>query len=212
MRRQLLPALLMMVVFTVLCGLVYPLAVTGIAQGVFSAKANGSRVEAGGRVVGSSLLGQTFTAAKDFHGRPSAAGAAAAGTTATGADGKPVANDLEDLTQDVSGGSNLGPTNPDLLELVRRRVTRYRRENGLARDAAVPVDAVTASASGLDPDISVANARIQARRVARARGVPLARVLRLVDEHTTQPTLGFLGERRVNVLELNLALRRTARR
>jgi K+-transporting ATPase ATPase C chain len=208
MRRQLLPAIMMMVVFTVILGIAYPLVVTGIAQGAFSDKANGSPLKVNGKTVGSKLLGQTFTKAKYFHGRPSSAGAAAAGTDAADPNNanKTVPNDPKDLTQDVSSGSNLGPTNPDLLAAVKQRAIDYRKENGLAKDAEVPVDAVTASASGLDPQISVANARIQAHRVARVRGVSLAEVDRLIDDHTDGRSLGFLGESGVNVLELNVAL------
>ena len=186
MRRQLLPALIMLLVFTVLTGLVYPLVVTGFAQVAFKDKANGSLVKENGKVVGSKWIGQNFTKPVYFHPRPSAAG------------------DGYDPT--LSSGSNLGPTNPKLLDEVRARVAAYRKENGLARNAKVPVDAVTASASGLDPDISVANARIQARRVAEARGLPVARVQQLVDDHTDGREIGFLGEPGVNVLELNLAL------
>ncbi len=211
MRRQLVPAIMMMVVFTVLCGLVYPLAVTGVAQLAFHDKANGSKLEVDGAAVGSSLLGQTFTKAKYFHGRPSSAGAAATGSEATDDAGTPVPNDPDDLSQDISSGSNYGPTNPEFLDTVKERVAAYRRENGLASDAEVPVDAVTASASGLDPDISVANARLQAPRVAEARGLSVDEVLQLVEEHTTGPELGFLGKQRVNVLELNVALDKTTR-
>ena len=184
--RQLVPALLAVVVFTVLTGLVYPLVVTGMAQVFFNDKANGSLVEVDDVVVGSSLLGQQFAEAGYFHPRPSAAG--------TGYDGL------------ASSSSNLGPTNPDFLAAVEERVAAYREENGLTGDQAVPVDAVTASGSGLDPDISVANARIQARRVAEARGLPVDEVLGLVDEHTTGRTWGFLGEPGVNVLRLNSRL------
>jgi K+-transporting ATPase ATPase C chain len=210
MRRQLLPALMMMVVFTIVLGIAYPLVVTGIAQAAFPDAANGSEVKAHGRVVGSSLIGQTFTEAKYFHGRPSAAGAAASGSDATDPSTakKTAPNDPKDLSQDISSGSNWGPTNPDLLAAVRRRVAEYRKENGLARDAEVPVDAVTASGSGLDPHISIANARIQARRVATVRRVSLATVNRLIDQHTDDRALGFLGEPGVNVLELNVALDR----
>jgi len=189
MRRQLLPALGMLVVFTVLTGLVYPLVMTGIGQAAFHDKANGSLVEQNGKVVGSKWIGQNFTKPQYFHPRPSAAG-----------------NNGYDPT--LSSGSNLGPTNPDFLKAVRERVAAYRKENGLAADATVPVDAVTASASGLDPDISVANARIQARRVADERGLSLAQLLGLIDDHTDGRGLGFLGETGVNVLELNLALDR----
>ena len=186
MRRQLLPALIMLLVFTVLTGLAYPLAVTGVAQVAFRDKANGSLVKENGKVVGSKWIGQNFTKPVYFHPRPSAAG------------------DGYDPT--LSSGSNLGPTNPKLLDEVRTRVAAYRKENVLARDAKVPVDAVTASASGLDPDISVANARLQVRRVAAARGLSVARVQQLVDDHTDDRELGFLGEPGVNVLELDLAL------
>jgi K+-transporting ATPase ATPase C chain len=208
MRRQILPAIMMMIVFTVVLGIGYPLVVTGIGQGAFGDKANGSPLKVNGTTVGSKLLGQTFTKAKYFHGRPSAAGAAATGSDATDPNNpkQTVPNDPEDLTQDISSGSNLGPTNPDLLAAVKERAIAYRKQNGLAKDAEVPVDAVTASGSGLDPDISIANARIQAHRVARVRGVSLAQVDKLVDQHTDDRSLGFLGEKGVIVLELNVAL------
>ena len=187
MRRQLLPALRVLAALTVLTGLLYPLAVTGIAQVAMPVKANGSLIEdSRGRVVGSRLIGQSFTGARWFHGRPSAAG------------------DGYDPT--ASSSSNLGPTNPALLDAVRDRVRAYRKENGLTASAAVPVDAVTASGSGLDPHISVANARVQARRVAAARDLPLREVLALVSAHTDHRALGFLGEDGVNVVTLNLAL------
>jgi len=199
MRRQLRPALLMMLVFTVLTGIAYPLVVTGIAQTGFADKANGSLIKRGGTVVGSHLVGQSFTDAKGrplpqyFQSRPSAA-VGAAGTTTAGYD------------PTLSSGSNLGPSNPKLLTMVAERVRAYRTLNGLRPNQPVPVDAVTSSASGLDPDISLANARLQAPRVARVRGLPLTTVLRLVDDHRSGRTLGFLGETTVNVLSLNLAL------
>lgn len=199
MRRQLLPALLMMLVFTVVAGVLYPLAITAVGQGLFSDRANGSVVKVDGKAVGSSLIGQTFTEAKYFQGRPSAAGDAATGSKGS---------NPKDLTQVNSSGSNLGPTNKDFLKTVAQRVSRYRRDNGLAADAKVPVDAVTASGSGLDPEISVANADIQARRVASVRRLPLSRVMRLVHDHTTGRSLGVFGERGVNVLELDVALDR----
>lgn len=186
MRRQLLPALLAFVAFTVILGVVYPLAITSIAQLGFSGKANGSLVERNGVVVGSSLIGQTFTAAKYFHPRPSAAGDGYDGTS--------------------SSASNLGPSNPDLVKAVGERIAAYRLENRLTADTPVPVAAVTSSGSGLDPHIAVADARIQAVRVARERNLPLADILALVKEHTDGRSLGFLGEPGVNVLELNLAL------
>ena len=184
--RQLVPSIVAIVVFTVLCGLVYPLVVTGVAQGAFHNKANGSLIKKGGVVVGSRLIGQQFSDAKYFHPRPSAAG--------TGYDGF------------ASSFSNLGPTNPDFLKSVSERVTAYRSENGLSATQEVPVDAVTSSASGLDPDISVANANLQAARVAKARGVPVKDVLAAVSKHTSDRQLGVFGEPGVNVLELNLAL------
>lgn len=189
MRRQLLPALVAFVALTLLVGVAYPLAITGLAQVAFPDRADGSLVRRDGTVVGSRLLGQAFPGDRWFHPRPSAAG--------EGYDGA------------SSGGSNLGPTNPALLDAVAERIAAYRVENGLAADAEVPVDAVTASASGLDPHISPANARLQALRVARARGVPVERVLELVRRHTDGASLGFLGEDGVNVLELNLALEGT---
>ena len=186
MRAQLGAALRAVLLFTVLCGLGYPLAVTGVAQLAFGNEADGSLVERDGQVIGSRLIGQGFDGDEWFHPRPSAAGA--------GYDGM------------ASAPSNLGPTNDELLESVADRVEAYRSANGLDDDAEVPVDAVTASASGLDPHISLANARLQAPRVARARNMGLGDVLRLVDEHTTDRVLGFLGEAGVNVLDVNLAL------
>lgn len=184
--RQLRPALLSIVVFTVLFGLVYPLFSTLIGQVAFGDEADGSLIRRDGVVVGSELIGQTFTAPEYFHSRPSAAGA--------GYDGA------------ASSGSNLGPLSPDLLASVADRVAAYREENGLSGDVSVPVDAVTASASGLDPHISVANARLQAARVAQARGLTLAVVMGLIDDHTDGRSLGVLGEPGVNVVLLNLAL------
>jgi potassium-transporting ATPase KdpC subunit len=187
MRRQLVPAVMAVLVFTVLCGILYPLVVTGIGQLAFHDKADGSLIKRDGVVVGSELLGQNFTDPKYFSPRPSAAGA-------SGYDGT------------SSGGSNLGPTNQAFLDTVTERITAYRQANDLPDGTPVPVDAVTASGSGLDPDISVANARLQTARVAQARGMDPAQVAALVDADTTDQTLGFLGERGVNVVKLNLAL------
>jgi K+-transporting ATPase ATPase C chain len=189
-------------VLTLLCGVTYPLAVTGVAQFAFNDRANGSLVERDGRVVGSSLLGQSFTGVEYFHTRPSAAGAAASGSLDS--DGRPA--DPSDLSTVASGASNLGPANEEFVKAVADRVEAYRRANGLPADAMVPVDAVTSSASGLDPHISVANARIQAERVAAARGLGVDAVLRLVDHHTSGRSLGFLGEKGVHVLDLNQEL------
>jgi K+-transporting ATPase ATPase C chain len=201
MRRQLLPAVRMVAALTVLCGLLYPLAMTGVAQALFRDKANGSLVERDGEVVGSSLVGQAFAAPEHFHTRPSAGGPLASGSLV---DGEPA--DPADLSLAASGASNQGPTNPALLAAIEQRTAAYRATNGLAEDVPVPIDAVTASASGVDPHISVANARLQAQRVADARGLPVDEVLALVADHTAGRSLGFLGEEGVNVLELNLAL------
>ncbi|HEY4606301.1 MAG TPA: K(+)-transporting ATPase subunit C [Acidimicrobiia bacterium] len=186
MRRQLLPALGMMLVFTFLTGIAYPLVVTAVAQTAFADRADGSLIERDGRLVGSRWLGQPFAEPGYFHPRPSAAG--------DGYDGS------------ASSGSNLGPSNEGLLATIEERVDDYRRINGLEADIPIPVDAVTASSSGLDPHISVANARLQAARVAEARDIEVAEILELIDEHTDDRDLGFLGEPGVNVLLLNLAL------
>ncbi|MGD9701353.1 MAG: K(+)-transporting ATPase subunit C [Acidimicrobiia bacterium] len=212
MRTQLLAGLRALVALTVLCGLAYPLVVTGIAQAVFNDKANGSLVERDGVVVGSSLIGQVFTSPEYFHTRPSAAGAAAAGAYVDVVDdaGEPTGElapaDLGDLGLVASGASNLGPTNEDFLAMVAERVAAYRETNGLDSTTLVPVDAVAASGSGLDPHISLANARLQAQRVADVRGLPLDAVLDVIDQHVTDRSLGFLGENGVNVLMLNLDL------
>ena len=184
--RQLAPAALAIVAFTLLLGVVYPLVTTGIAQVAFGDQADGSLVERDGKVVGSELVGQPFSSPEYFHPRPSAAGA--------GYDGS------------ASSGSNLGPLNSDFLASIDERVAAYRAENGLDDLVDVPVDAVTASGSGLDPHISVANAELQARRVAAARGIEVSTVLELVEANTDGRDLGVLGEPGVNVLLLNLAL------
>jgi potassium-transporting ATPase KdpC subunit len=186
MRRQLVPALVVFLALTLLTGVAYPLAVTGFAQLAFPGRADGSLIERDGEVVGSRLIGQEFAGARYFHPRPSAAG--------------------EGYDAMASSPSNLGPTNEDLIWAVRERRATYRRENNLRAGQRVPIDAVTASGSGLDPDISPTNARLQAARVARARGLELNDVLALIEEHTDGRSLGFLGEPGVNVLELNLAL------
>jgi K+-transporting ATPase ATPase C chain len=212
MRAQLLAGLRTVVVLTILCGLAFPLFVTLVAQVAFNDKADGSLIERDGKVVGSSLIGQTFTQPEYFHPRPSAAGAAASGSYVDVLDdngeptGKTVPADPNDLTGVASSASNFGPTNREFLATVADRVQAYREENGLDDNQRVPVDAVTASGSGLDPQISVANARLQAARVAEARNVTVDDVDDLIDDHTQSRSLGFLGEKGVNVLELNLAL------
>jgi K+-transporting ATPase ATPase C chain len=186
MTRYLSTAIRMTILTAIVLGLLYPLAITGVAQVLFPGAADGSLVKVNGRVVGSSLIAQGFTAAKYFQPRPSAAG--------SGYDAM------------ASSASNLGPTNRTLVDRVKTEVRAQLRQDPGLRLGAVPADMVTTSGSGLDPDITVANARAQAPRVAAARGMTLASVLALVADHTTGRQLGFLGEPRVNVLKLNLAL------
>lgn len=212
MRAQLIAAVRAVLVFTVLLGLGYPLAVTLIGQTAFGDDADGSLVRRDGQVVGSELLGQTFTGPEYVHGRPSAAGPGASGSEIDVLDdaGEPTGEttlaSADDISTAASGASNLGPTNEEFLATVQARVDAYRDENRLAEGTRVPVDAVTASGSGVDPQVSVANARLQAPRVADERGMSTDDVLALVDEHTTGRSLGFLGEEGVDVLQLNLAL------
>lgn len=184
MRDHLGTALRMTILTAILLGLLYPLAITGIAQVVFPGAANGSLIRANGRVVGSSLIAQDFAQAKYFHPRPSAAGYDAM----------------------ASAASNLGPTSRALVDRVTVAVGQALRQDPGLRRGHVPVDMVTTSGSGLDPDITIADALAQAPRVAAARGMSTAAVLRLVAAHTAGRTFALLGEPRVNVLELNLAL------
>lgn len=188
MWQQLLPGLRMTLVMTVLTGLIYPLAVTGVCQALFYDKANGSLLSVNGQVAGSALIGQTFTKAEYFQPRPSAAG-----------------NDGYDAT--ASGGSNYGPTNQKLIDRVKASVEKFRKENP-TYNGPLPADLVTASGSGLDPHISPASAEAQLDRVAKARGIPAAKLRALVEARTEGRDLGFLGEPRVNVLLLNMALDR----
>ncbi|MDA8333894.1 MAG: potassium-transporting ATPase subunit KdpC [Peptococcaceae bacterium] len=188
--KTLKTAVLLLLFMTILTGVAYPLAVTGLAQGLFPRQADGSIIYRDGRPVGSSLIGQKFSGPGYFHGRPSAAGH---GYDAT-----------------ASGGSNLGPTSKTLIKHVARRAALVRKENGLPPGAPVPSDLVTSSASGLDPDISPAAAFLQVPRVAKARHLSEDQVRTLVQNHIKGPELGFMGNPRVNVLRLNLALDKLA--
>ena len=186
MRSLIRPALMALLIFTVLTGLIYPLVVTGIAQLVFPHQANGSLIVVNGKTVGSSLIGQQFTDPKYFWGRLSATGPYPYNAAA-------------------SSGSNLGPTNPALLDEVKGRIAALKAADP-SNTQLIPVDLVTSSGSGLDPDISVAAALYQLPRVARLRGLSESALRTLVDQYTHGRQLGFLGEPRVNVLQLNLAL------
>ncbi|MGH9355723.1 MAG: potassium-transporting ATPase subunit KdpC [Terriglobia bacterium] len=185
--RQIGPAFRMMLLMTVLTGLIYPGVVTAVCQILFPRQANGSLVEMDGHVAGSELIGQNFTRPQYFHPRPSAAG--------------------NGYDPTASGGSNYGPTNQHLIDRVKASVVQFRKENP-AFNGPIPADIVTASASGLDPEISLASAHAQAARVASARGAIIGDVERLIDSHVERPTWGLIGEPRVNVLMLNLELDR----
>jgi len=191
MVRDAVRSLVAILAFTIVCGVAYPAVVWAIGQVAFNSQANGSIVKVDGKAVGSSMIGQTFTSARYFHPRP----------TALAVDGK------EFYDASTSGGSNLGPNSKVLAMTVKARLRAVEKTYGVTAGQ-VPADMVTASFSGLDPDISVPNARIQAPIVAKARGIPVAKVLDLIKKRTDDPTLGFIGTTRINVLDLNLALDR----
>ncbi len=198
MLKHIRPAIVMILLMTGLTGILYPFAVTGIAQAVFPHQANGSLIERDGQVIGSELIGQNFASDRYFNGRPSAT---------LGPDpADPSKAAPAPYNASNSGASNAGPTSKTLIERVQGGVASYRQGYGVTGE--VPADAVMTSGSGLDPHISPANARLQVRRVAAARGLAEERVRQLVAEMTENATLGFLGEPRVNVLKLNLALDR----
>jgi K+-transporting ATPase ATPase C chain len=199
MLREIRPAIVLVVALTLITGLVYPLAITGIADVVFPRQAQGSLIEKDGKVVGSELIGQLFTDDKYFHGRPSA--------TNTPDPQDPAKTVDAPYNAANSGGSNLGPTNKALIDRIKGDVDKLKAENP---DAPVPVDLVTTSGSGLDPHISPEAAMFQVPRVAKARNMEEDRVRQLVLEHVEERAMGLLGEPRVNVLLLNLALDRLA--
>jgi K+-transporting ATPase ATPase C chain len=195
MLREIRPAIVFIVALTLLTGLVYPLAITGFAQVLFPAQANGSMIVKDGSIIGSELIGQVFADDKYFHGRPSATNTP---------DPKDPTNTVDaPYNAANSGGSNLGPTNKALIDRVKGDLDKLKQENGAAP---VPIDLVTTTGGGLDPHITPAAAFFQLPRVARARGMPEERVRELVNQHVEGRTLGLLGEPRVNVLTLNLAL------
>ena len=197
MLREIRPAIVLVVALTLITGLAYPLAMTGIAQVLFPSQANGSLIEKDGKIVGSALIGQPFTGDRYFHGRPSA-------TTAP--DPKDPSKTVESPYNAAnSGGSNLGPTNKALIERVKDDLVRRKKENP---GAAVPIDLVTTSGGGLDPHISPEAALFQVPRVAKARNVQEDRLSQLINEHVEGRFLGILGEPRINVLALNLSLDR----
>jgi potassium-transporting ATPase KdpC subunit len=197
MLRQIRPAIVMIVVMTIITGLVYPLGMTGLAQLLFPHQANGSLIERDGKIIGSSLIGQNFTSAKYFHGRPSAT---------TEPDPKDPSKTIPiPYAADNSSGSNLGPTNKALVDRVKADAASLAKENP---GTPIPIDLVTTSGSGLDPDITPAAAMFQVPRVAKARHMDPEKLRDLVAAQTHDRFLGILGEKRINVLELNLALDR----
>lgn len=177
---------ILFVIFSILTGVVYPVSITIIAQLIMKDKANGSLIKSNGRIIGSELIGQKFISSKYFHGRPSAT----------------------DYSANISGASNLGPTSKKLFELVEKEINKIKVENNLASNIKIPADLVLASASGLDPHVSLESALLQAQRVANERGISREDVVVIIKKHIERPQFGFLGQERVNVLKLNLELDR----
>jgi K+-transporting ATPase ATPase C chain len=186
--RHVKKAILVFVVFSALCGLLYPLFMTGVSQFFFPWRSNGSIITPGNQILGSELIGQKFNSLKYFHGRPSAADPA--------------------YNASASAGSNFGPSNAKFLEEVKKRVEQVRNENGLPSHTAIPADLVLASANGLDPQVSVESAMLQVKRIARERGLPEPEVEKVVNQHIERRLLGIWGQPRVNVLKLNLGMDR----
>jgi len=182
--REIVTAVIIFVLLSILTGLIYPLTITGVVQTFIPGKANGSLLTMDGKIVGSDLIGQNFTRPGYFHGRPSAI----------------------DYRANSSGASNLGPSSRRLIEKVQNEVERVKIENNLAADSLVPADLVMASASGLDPHISVDSARLQANRIAESRGIEPIEVIKLIDQHIEPMELGIFGQPRINVIRLNIAL------
>lgn len=187
MYKNILRSFLFLIIFTIILGFLYPLLITGISKIIFPYRSSGSLIKYEGKIVGSELIGQNFTGEQYFHPRPSSAGK----------DG------YDPLS---SGGSNYAPTNEDFISAVKERISNLRKENNLEDYIKIPSDAVTSSGSGLDPDISVGNAILQADRIAKKRNIPVSEINDLIRQNTEKRMLGFLGEPKVNVLKLNLLL------
>ena len=187
MYKNILRSFLLLIIFTIILGFLYPLLITGISKIIFPFRSSGSLIKYEGKIVGSELIGQNFTGEQYFHPRPSAAGK----------DG------YDPLS---SGGSNYAPANEDFISAVKERISNLRKENKLEDYIKIPSDAVTSSGSGLDPDISVGNAILQADRIAKKRNIPVFKINDLIRQNTAKRMLGFLGEPKVNVLKLNLLL------
>ena len=187
MYKNILRSFLLLVIFTIILGFLYPLLITGISKIIFPYRSSGSLIKYEGKIVGSELIGQNFKGEQYFHPRPSAAGK----------DG------YDPLS---SGGSNYAPANEDFISAVKERISNLRKDNNLEDNIKIPSDAVTSSGSGLDPDISVGNAILQADRIAKKRNIPVAEINDLIQQNTAKRMLGFLGEPKVNVLKLNLLL------